>query len=146
MSFEKKDKLALERGRLLGFCHRSIDTADTGWSEPVYRFEFGCEISPELTARDITAALEALVRFNGTEAVTLWIDITTDIIPETLIRALEGCWFFAPNIYVSHKEKASHRPAPPLPVRVQTAIEKIASTRHFWHPILRMETDAHPSR
>jgi hypothetical protein len=146
MVFGRIDSKALEQAKARGFIHRSIDTTRHGWYEAVYQVKFGAQISQDFTAKEITALLEALIRFSGSHRTTIWLDITTDIVHESVIEAIERCWYFEPNLYVSFKDKASHAPAPPLPERLQAAVEKIASNRQFWHPVLMAQADANPAR
>jgi len=146
MSFEQRDADALKRAQARGLTYTTIDTAAFGWTEYVFKLEFGPAIVQTFTAQELTATLEALVRFSGSETTTLWIDITTHIVHQTVIDAIEGCAYFEPNLYVTHFATASHRPAPPLPGALQRAVEKVASRRRFWHPGLNSEAPAHPSQ
>lgn len=146
MGFDRIDIEALENARARGFVHQVIDTTKYGWYEAVYKIEFGAQISQEFTAGEISALLEALIRFSRSCRTTIWLDITTDIVHEDVITAVEQCRRFEPNLYISFKQFASHAPAPALPARLQDAAEKAASKRKLWHPILCMEVDAHPAR
>lgn len=145
MAFERIDAEALNQAREKGLIHRVVDNSAHGWHEAVYKVEFGPHILPGLTGADIKAMLEALIRFSGSPRTTLWIDITTDVIHGSLIDAIERLYHFEPNLYVSFKGSASHAPAPPLPSRLQAAVEKSASRRSMWHPLLCAEVDGRPS-
>jgi hypothetical protein len=146
MAFERVDSEALNKARERGFIHRVIDNDAHGWYEAVYQIEFGPQISQGFSAAEIKALLEALIRFSGSHLTTLWLSITTDIIHESVIEAIERLEHFEPRLYVSFKGMASHAPAPPLPDRLQAAVEKSAGRGQMWHPVLCAEVDSKPSR
>ncbi|MGJ7915548.1 hypothetical protein ACI48D_08765 [Massilia sp. LXY-6] len=145
MAFQNIDRTALDRARERGFTYTVVDTMAHDWFEMVFRIEFGTQVAQGFDALEIKGLLEALQRFSGSQRTTIWIDIQTDIIHEALIEAIERSWYFEPNLYVSFKHMASHAPAPPLPDRLQAAVEKVASGRRMWHPVLCTEVRARPS-
>lgn len=145
MAFNRIDAEALSHAREKGLAHRTLDNTEHGWHEAVYKVEFGPQIQPGLTAAEIKAMLEALIRFSGSPHTVLWLDITTDLIHETVIEAIDRLGHFEPSLYVSFKNLASHAPAPPLPKRLQDVVEKTASRRHMWHPVLCFEVVGKPS-
>jgi hypothetical protein len=146
MAFDRIDSDALNKARERGFTHRSINNSAHGWYEEVYKIEFGPQISQGFTAQEIKAHLEALIRFSGSHLTVLWLDITTDIIHEAVIEAIERFEYFEPRLYVTYRGMASHAPAPPLPERLQAAVEQSASRGMMWHPVLCSEVPSKPSR
>lgn len=145
MAFERMDARALVLAREKGLAHRTLDNTAYGWHEAVYKVEFGPQIQPGLTGAEIKAMLEALIRFSGSSRTTLWLDITTDLIHESVIDAIERLHHFEPSLYVSFKGQASHGPAPALPDRLQDAVEKASARRRMWHPVLCIEVEGKPS-
>lgn len=145
MAFENIDRDALERARARGFTYTTVNASAHNWHEAVYRIDFGPHVAQGFDAGEIKGLLEALLRFSGSERTTLWVDITTDMVHESLIDAIERFWYMEPNLYVSFKNMASHAPAPELPERLQAAVEKVASRRMMWHPIRCTEVRARPS-
>jgi hypothetical protein len=145
MAFQRQDAEALEVARERGLVHTSISNTQHGWNEAVYKVEFGHHIKPDLTAGELKAMLEALLRFSGSHLTVIWLDITTDIVHEVVIEAIEQLWHCEPKIYVTVGERASHAPAIPLPERLQAAVEKSASKGQMWHPILHTQVDGKPS-
>ncbi|UVW29196.1 hypothetical protein [Massilia sp. H6] len=145
MAFENTDRLALERARKRGFTYTIVDTSSYDWHEYVFRIYIGPHVAQGFDAGEIKGLLEALLRFSGSEKTTLWVDITTDIVHESLIEAIARFQYMEPNLYVSFKNMASHAPAPELPDRLQAAVEKAASRRMMWHPIRCTEVRARPS-
>ncbi len=146
MSFDGIDRLALERARECGFVHEILHVPHGKMTEVVYKINFGPQISSDFVAKEIAAALEAFQRLSGSHITTFWIDITTDIVHVSLIEGIEKCAYFQPNLFVSFKDQASHAPAPQLPERLQDAVQKAASDRRMWHPILNTSVSANPAR
>lgn len=145
MAFQRQDAAALDIARERGLFHTSPSYTQDGWCENVYKVEFGPHIKPDLTASELKAMLEALLRFSGSHLTVLWIDITTDVVNEVVIEAINRLWHFEPKLYVTMKGRASHAPAPPLPDRLQAAVEKSAARGKMWHPILCTQVDGKPS-
>jgi len=146
MTFDRIDREALKRAMECGLVHQCIEYTHNGISDVVYKIEFGSHISPDFTSQEITAAIEALLRFSRSHTTTFWLDITTDIVHASLIEGIEKCARFEPNLYVSFKGQASHAPAPPLPERLQNAVQKATSNRRMWHPVLNSPVTANPAR
>lgn len=146
MPFDRIDRAALERARECGFAHQSISATHDGFMEVIYKIEFGAQISPNLEAHEITAAIEALLRFSGSHTTIIWIDITTDIVHSNLIESIDKCARFEPNLYISFKDQASHGPAPELPDRLQNAVQGATSDRSMWHPVLKTMITANPAK
>jgi len=145
MAFQRQDAEALEIARERGLVHTGPSYTQHGWNEAVYKVEFGSHIKPELTAGELKAMLEALLRFSGSHLTVIWLDITTDVVHEAVIEAIERLWHCEPKLYVTMGGRASHAPAPPLPDRLQAAVEKSASRGKMWHPVLCTLVDGKPS-
>jgi len=145
MAFQKQDAEALEIARERGLVHTCPRYTEQGWNEYVFKVEFGPHIKPELTAGELKAMLEALLRFSRSDLTVIWLDITTDVVHELVIEAIERLWNFEPKLYVTMGERASHAPAPALPDRLQAAVEKSASRGRMWHPVLCVQVYGKPS-
>ncbi|NVD74562.1 hypothetical protein HUX88_29180 [Duganella sp. BJB1802] len=145
MAFQRQDAEALEIGRERGLVHTSISSTQHGWNETIYKVEFGPHIKPDLTGGEFKAMLEALLRFSGSHLTVIWIDITTEVVHEVVIEAIERLWHCEPKLYVTMGERALHAPANPLPDRLQAAVEKSASNGNMWHPALQTQVDGKPS-
>lgn len=146
MAFQRQDAEALEIARERGLVHTSIRYSEHGWHEYVFKVEFGPHIKPELTASELKAMLEALLRFSRSNLTVIWLDITTDVLHELVIEAIERLWHFEPRLYVTMGARASHAPAPPLPDRLQVAVERSASRGTMWHPVLCIQVEGKPSQ
>lgn len=102
----------------------------------IIKIEVSNIVVTDATLRALASQLMEAARSSGDGfTTTVWVSVVAKQLPDYLVRAIKSFAGFGIGLIVTHGEKCSHVPGPPLPDAVVTAIQQVNRGGRVWHPL-----------